>query len=92
MKKAKRGRKPGVGPGIVCPTCGGVTFVVETRVDGEDKTAIRRRRECLDCGDRLTTYERVDGPPKPAEPVDRLMSRIKNEVRLFLIEEKASPR
>lgn len=29
----------------------------------EDGTAIRRRRECLTCSDRFTTFERVDHAP-----------------------------
>jgi transcriptional repressor NrdR len=34
--------------------------VVETRVQGD---AIRRRRECADCGNRFTTYERAEELP-----------------------------
>ncbi len=33
--------------------------VVDSR-SAQDGAAIRRRRECLDCGQRFTTYERVD--------------------------------
>ncbi len=43
-----------------CPYCRGrETEVVETR-DSEDLETIRRRRSCLDCGKRFTTYERVE--------------------------------
>ena len=43
-----------------CPYCGSKeTEVVETR-DSEDLETIRRRRECLKCGKRFTTYERVE--------------------------------
>lgn len=43
-----------------CPYCGGrETEVVETR-DSEDLETIRRRRSCLDCEKRFTTYERVE--------------------------------
>lgn len=43
-----------------CPYCGEVeTEVVETR-DSEDLETIRRRRACLKCGKRFTTYERVE--------------------------------
>src|SRR2546421_304102 len=42
-----------------CPYCEhGETKVVDTRVAG--KGAIRRRRECLLCGQRMTTFERVE--------------------------------
>src|SRR3989344_6255404 len=43
-----------------CPYCGNSeTEVVETR-DNEDLETIRRRRACLKCGKRFTTYERVE--------------------------------
>ncbi len=43
-----------------CPYCGGnETEVVETR-DSEDLETIRRRRACLKCEKRFTTYERVE--------------------------------
>jgi transcriptional repressor NrdR len=43
-----------------CPYCGSKeTEVVETR-DSEDLETIRRRRSCLKCGKRFTTYERVE--------------------------------
>lgn len=43
-----------------CPFCGnGETQVVETRV-AEDGDFIRRRRQCIACEKRFTTYERPD--------------------------------
>ena len=43
-----------------CPYCGSKEIeVVETR-DSEDLATIRRRRECLTCEKRFTTYERVE--------------------------------
>ena len=43
-----------------CPFCSnGETQVVETRV-AEDGDFIRRRRQCLGCEKRFTTYERPD--------------------------------
>jgi transcriptional repressor NrdR len=36
--------------------------VVDSRV-AEDGAAIRRRRECIGCGNRFTTFERVDEVP-----------------------------
>ena len=42
-----------------CPFCSfDETKVVETRETGEDIT--RRRRECMKCSNRFTTYERVE--------------------------------
>ncbi|WP_029522145.1 transcriptional regulator NrdR [Persephonella sp. KM09-Lau-8] len=43
-----------------CPNCGSLEDkVVDTR-QSKDGTVIRRRRECLDCGFRFTTYERYE--------------------------------
>lgn len=43
-----------------CPYCGSkATEVVETR-DSDDLDTIRRRRACLGCLKRFTTYERVE--------------------------------
>jgi transcriptional repressor NrdR len=43
-----------------CPYCGSKeTEVVETR-DSDDLDTIRRRRACLGCLKRFTTYERVE--------------------------------
>lgn len=43
-----------------CPYCGSKqSEVVETR-DSEDIDAIRRRRACLSCTKRFTTYERIE--------------------------------
>ena len=43
-----------------CPKCGhDNSKVIESRDTGD---AVRRRRECLDCGNRYTTYERIERP------------------------------
>lgn len=43
-----------------CPFCHyQETKVVDSRLNG-DGTSIRRRRECLECGKRFTTYEYVE--------------------------------
>lgn len=43
-----------------CPYCGSKkSEVVETR-DSEDADTIRRRRACLHCEKRFTTYERIE--------------------------------
>lgn len=46
-----------------CPFCGhDETKVVDSRVS-ESQDAIRRRRECLACQERFTTYERREEMP-----------------------------
>jgi len=48
---------------VKCPFCGQVRDkVVDSRETGAGD-AIRRRRECLDCGRRFTSYERVEEIP-----------------------------
>jgi transcriptional repressor NrdR len=43
-----------------CPACGATDDrVIDSRL-GKDSTVIRRRRECLSCKKRFTTYERVE--------------------------------
>ena len=43
-----------------CPVCGHIDDrVIDSRL-GKDNTVIRRRRECLQCNKRFTTYERIE--------------------------------
>lgn len=49
--------------GMRCPHCASPDDrVVDSRAS-EDGAAIRRRRECLACGRRFTTYERLEEVP-----------------------------
>jgi transcriptional repressor NrdR len=48
---------------VKCPFCGETEIKVVDSRDSETGEAIRRRRECLNCGKRFTTYERVEVPP-----------------------------
>ena len=46
-----------------CPFCGNLnTRVVDSR-PGKMEFEVRRRRECQDCSERFTTYERVEQVP-----------------------------
>ncbi|HLI24623.1 MAG TPA: transcriptional regulator NrdR [Acidimicrobiales bacterium] len=45
-----------------CPRCAAVDDKVVDSRTAEDGAAIRRRRECLVCGRRFTTYERLEAP------------------------------
>lgn len=48
-----------INPKMLCPYCAGdESNVLESR-DAEDGKATRRRRECIKCSKRFTTYERV---------------------------------
>ncbi|MBI5869740.1 MAG: transcriptional repressor NrdR [Actinobacteria bacterium] len=46
-----------------CPFCGSTEIKVVDSRDTESRDAIRRRRECLECRQRFTTYERVEETP-----------------------------
>lgn len=43
-----------------CPFCSGLEDRVIDSRPTDDHTTIRRRRECLSCGQRFTTYEKVE--------------------------------
>ena len=46
-----------------CPYCHHLeSKVIDSRYT-EGHTSIRRRRECLECGERFTTYERLENLP-----------------------------
>ncbi len=42
-----------------CPYCSNAETQVKDSRISEDKTAIRRRRICSECGSRFTTFERI---------------------------------
>ncbi len=46
-----------------CPKCGHTDSKVIDSRPSENQEAIRRRRECTECGHRFTTYERRDESP-----------------------------
>lgn len=46
-----------------CPFCGHLEDKVVDSRESKEREAIRRRRECLSCQRRFTTYERIDEIP-----------------------------
>ena len=46
-----------------CPACNKDNDKVLDSRPTEDGLAIRRRRECVDCGNRFTSYERLEEKP-----------------------------
>src|SRR6266516_2810571 len=46
-----------------CPFCGFENDKVVDSRESKEADSIRRRRECLKCGKRFTTYERIDEIP-----------------------------
>ena len=61
-----------------CPYCGSLDTQVKDSRPTDDASSIRRRRECLKCERRFTSYERIDEIPymvvkknEQREPFDR---------------------
>ena len=48
---------------MLCPFCGHLQDKVIDSREGKEGESIRRRRECLQCARRFTTYERIDEIP-----------------------------
>lgn len=46
-----------------CPACSSLDDKVVDSRTADDGAAIRRRRECLECGRRFTTFERLEELP-----------------------------
>ncbi|MBP5261420.1 MAG: transcriptional repressor NrdR [Clostridiales bacterium] len=44
-----------------CPKCGSEKLKVVDSRNADNINAVRRRRECEDCGERFSTLERVEG-------------------------------
>jgi len=71
-----------------CPFCAhGENKVIDSRIS-KDGNAIRRRRECIGCGKRFTTYEFVEEvlpmvvkKDGRREPFDRTKIRSRSEER-----------
>src|SRR4029077_15729478 len=49
--------------GMKCPYCSPLGDKVVDSRESKEGDAIRRRRECLECGKRFTSYERIDEIP-----------------------------
>lgn len=48
---------------MLCPFCGVTADKVVDSRESKEGDVIRRRRECLECNRRFTTYERIDEIP-----------------------------
>src|ERR1700683_4145323 len=73
-----------------CPSCGSLDTQVKDSRPNEDSSVIRRRRLCLSCNFRFTTFERVqlrelivikrNGRRVPFDR-DKLLSRVQTALR-----------
>jgi len=48
---------------VTCPFCGHIEDKVIDSRESKEGDSIRRRRQCLSCEKRFTTYERIDEVP-----------------------------
>jgi transcriptional repressor NrdR len=48
---------------VRCPSCGHEEDKVVDSRSTKENSAVRRRRECLECGQRFTTYEYIEHAP-----------------------------
>ena len=60
---AQTARAGAGGDGVNCPFCGHLHDKVVDSRESKEGDAIRRRRQCLACERRFTTYERIDEVP-----------------------------
>lgn len=68
-----------------CPKCGcGDTRVADSRMQ-EATNAIKRRRECLSCGYRFTTFERCEDPIEVIKSDGSMQSFDRNKLLVGLM-------
>lgn len=69
---------------MICSRCSSdKSSVIDSRADGD---AIRRRRECQQCGFRFTTYERMElSLPMVIKKDDRRQPFDRNKIRMGLL-------
>ena len=65
-----------------CPFCGFANDKVVDSRESKEADSIRRRRECLKCGKRFTTYERIDEIPYMVVKKDGRRERRSEERRV----------
>ena len=74
-----------------CPyCCSETTKVVDKRDNNEDKST-RRRRECLSCKKRFTTYERIEKVDVSIEKKDGSLENFDREKLIKGIEKAVGP-
>ena len=62
-----------------CPFCGNLDDKVVDSREGKEGEVIRRRRECVNCGRRFTSYERIDEIPYMVVKIDGTRERFERQ-------------
>ena len=70
-----------------CPFCGYADSKVVDSRPADEGSSIRRRRECLKCGKRFTTYETIERTQLVNKIEQRLFSSLDYEISSKLIGE-----
>ena len=71
---------------MLCPFCGHLEDKVVDSRESKEGDTIRRRRECLGCGQRFTTYERTDEIPYMVVKKDGRLEELVNAVESLVID------
>lgn len=70
-----------------CPYCGSESSRVIDSRPAEDNNAIRRRRQCDDCGKRFTTYEKIETEPLTVIKKDKTRQLYdRNKIRFGIVQ------
>jgi len=64
---------------VKCPYCGHLGDKVVDSRESKEGEVIRRRRECLECAKRFTSYERIDEIPYMAVKKDGTRERFERQ-------------
>jgi transcriptional repressor NrdR len=64
---------------VKCPFCAHLGDKVVDSRESKEGEVIRRRRECLGCGRRFTSYERIDEIPYMVVKKDRTRERFERQ-------------
>lgn len=75
-----------------CPYCGSSDTKVVDKRDKTDEGVIRRRRECLGCYKRFTTYERVENVDLNVVKKDGIIEQFSREKLIKSIRKAATSR
>jgi transcriptional repressor NrdR len=67
---------------VKCPYCAHLGDKVVDSRESKEGEVIRRRRECLDCGRRFTSYERIEEIPYMVIKKDGTRERFERQKRI----------
>ena len=72
-----------------CEKCGGESLYIIDSRPGRNEIGTKRRRECADCGHRITTYEITQLEYRKMLEADSVLRKIHSKLDIFLDKEQA---